>query len=374
MRDIEATELVHDCGRAWAMRTGRDAPDDQALIWEELKAGRLRQGWGYAQEQDLAQVLEREKRIGRENLTEAERGAWRHARFAGSLCGWEEDEMREGDFVLVPNMPTNGVFSICRITGPYRFEIMPDRGDFGHIRPVELLTGPQGVSNAHPLVSSALARSLRSRSRLWWIGNHHLSLAEILSAAKAGKPLQTGSTPLERATSIAWEHLRPELHAISDELGKKLGRTLQGADWESVIQRALTARPWSVEVAHTGGPTERGADLEIRIPNPFTPEFPWLILVQVKDYDGEVSSNVLAQLEDAVQSRAPRPGAPHQVLAVILAVTRAEPSPEMKNELLAMRERLHVPVEVVHGSDLMLALTRGLLAEQELWQNGREPD
>jgi len=44
---------------------------------------------------------------------------------------------------------------LAKVTGPYRYEIDPDRNDFGHIREVELLT-PHGIANISKIVGSGL--------------------------------------------------------------------------------------------------------------------------------------------------------------------------------------------------------------------------
>ena len=57
--------------------------------------------------------------------------------------------MQVGDLVAVLNVPSDGLFTICRITGDYYFEIVEEFGDFGHVRPVEVLT-PNGVLQRSP--------------------------------------------------------------------------------------------------------------------------------------------------------------------------------------------------------------------------------
>ena len=50
-----------------------------------------------------------------------------------------------------------------------------------------------------------------------------------------------------------------------------------------------------MSVHGTGGPHERGADIEIVIPNPFEENQCWIVPVQVKDYEGEVGAEVADQ-------------------------------------------------------------------------------
>ena len=79
----------------------------------------------------------------------------------------------------VPNVPGDGLFTICRITGDYDYQIAREFRDFGHVRPVEVLT-PKGVSNDHDLVNANLRRSFRCQLRLWNITPYRASLDLIL--------------------------------------------------------------------------------------------------------------------------------------------------------------------------------------------------
>ena len=115
--------------------------DEQSVAWlyDELKCGRLRQGWG------------RDGLSLRTPDGEAvEKGAWEEA--YRSLPGWGEPsprrfailqwmlEMEEGSIVVVPKMPTPHEFTIARVNGSYTFSMDEERGDFGHIVPVDPTT------------------------------------------------------------------------------------------------------------------------------------------------------------------------------------------------------------------------------------------
>ena len=157
--------------RAWAMRTSRDSEGHRRYVLGQLGAGVLRQGWGYQPDQDLRVVkaVVDDPTRGWSALSQDQRWTSGHWRMIGELADRPEDAMLTGDVVLVPNMPQNGSFTLCRLTGGYDYATDPAVGDLGHQRPVEVLT-PGGVANDHPLVSAGLRQSLRCRSRLWWIG------------------------------------------------------------------------------------------------------------------------------------------------------------------------------------------------------------
>ena len=112
-----------------------------------------------------------------------------------------------------------------------------------------------------------------------------------------------------------------------------------------------------MSVVRTGGPKERGADLEIVIPNPFEENRDWIVAVQVKDYEGEVGAEVAEQLEDAFESRS-RYG---RVIAVVLLVSNAVASDVLDGRMRELSERFRVSF-VFCGRELFLRLVaRGFL-------------
>jgi hypothetical protein len=146
----------------WVMRT---SPGRRDLIWSEAVAGRLRQGWGWDEAQNLDVIAE----------------AIRHgipldegqhlARRSRKMRTTERDGMRVGDIVVTPNLPAWGDLSVFRITGSYCWDPIDlgieDR--FGHVLPVELLA--ERVDRRSPAVSDALRTMLRPQPRLYWIGH-----------------------------------------------------------------------------------------------------------------------------------------------------------------------------------------------------------
>jgi hypothetical protein len=144
----------------WAMRTSQYRPD---FIWREVMDGRLRQGWGWREEQDLRRIKER-RRLGAE-LGPEERVAWRARR----MLATEPAGMRLGDLVVTQNLPRQGRLSVCRVIGSYAFELpdSPDPEDYGHILPVELVAGD--IDRWDGQVSEALRHAISLRPRLYEI-------------------------------------------------------------------------------------------------------------------------------------------------------------------------------------------------------------
>ena len=334
----------------WAMRTSRDTPEHREFLRQELFEGRLRQGWGGHPEQDLRNIEE----AWRDGipLNNNQALASRHYRMGD---GPVDDYMNHGDVVLVPNMPHDGLFTLVRIQGPYDFKINQEQGDFGHLRPVEVLT-PKGVANEHQLVDAGLRRSLRCRGRLWRISNYSECLEHII---EFDGDLTAGTTAVGRAESIVSDLVSRPIADMAKQLSEALPSELQGSEWEMVVRGALEPL-FPVTVRHTGGPQERGADLEIIISNPFDQERSWIVPVQIKDHEFLEGPGVASTLEDAFRARE---GRDHVVIAVVLLVTDAGPSPELEEEMLQLSETYHVPFIFRGANDFREILARGFLKQ-----------
>lgn len=357
--------------RAWAMRTSREEQSHREFIRKELDSGRLRQGWGYLADQDLRtiQSILDDKSKGWATLSEDQRNAWRHWRMLGEGLHDDGAGMRVGDIVLVPNMPDDRYFSLYRITGPYQYSIDQATitqgfgphcaGDFGHFREVEPLT-PGGVANINNLVSSELRSSLRCRSRLWWLGAHQGSIEAIIAAAASHpEELRKETDHVRRAERNVNLIFRENLDQLAGKIAEPLRSNIRAAEWEPVLRQALLPLLRDVNVVAIGGAGEKGADLEIHFPNPFDWQNPWIVAVQVKDFDGTVPAYVADQLEEAIQARQgdDKSG---QLVAVVLASTNARASDELKSRLDELSATYNVSVSCVHGADFMRVVAQGL--------------
>jgi hypothetical protein len=152
--------------RYWAMRTDQAR---RAFIWAELLDGRLRQGWGYREDQDL-ELLARIRRAGG-TLDAGQQATWRGNRL---LLPTEAGSVSVGDLIVLPHLPRYGAWSIARVTGGYRYQISGQRNatdhaqlDYGHIREVSLLTGPLGIDPEAEGVQAHLRAAMRPRIRMW---------------------------------------------------------------------------------------------------------------------------------------------------------------------------------------------------------------
>jgi hypothetical protein len=144
--------------RYWAMRTDQNRRAD---LWAEIRAGRLRQGWGWDPEMDLQVVAERI--AAGEPMSEWQQQAWGNRKMLTS----QPDGIHVGDLIVVPHMPERRRFSLVRVVGPYQFDGGQVFGDYGHILPVELITDEDGIGYTDARLPLRLQTSLGNRIRLW---------------------------------------------------------------------------------------------------------------------------------------------------------------------------------------------------------------
>lgn len=336
----------------WASRTERGSHE---YFWKELQAGRLRQGWGYADEQDLRKVA----KVPRNERSAEEHETYRHRHMLGEEGGWQE-----GDIVLVPNLPEQGMFALARVTGPYRYEIdkeQGERGDFGHIREVELLT-EHGVANTSEIVGSGIRKTLGNRSRVWRPSAGAAEFEHVLKHANDPEQIKR-STETQRAERALARATEAATDALQRSFSEGLSRALGNAEWERVIALALRSHYPTARVEATGGPTEQGSDVTVEVPDPFGGPS-WVIVVQVKDYEGEVGPHVAGQLRQAIQSygqEADDENEGKRVVSAVLASTNASPSRALLEETSKIKDETGVPVTIVHGDALMELILRGLV-------------
>ena len=346
--------------RAWMMRTTRMSEAYRNLIFTSLKEHKtLRQGWAWQDNQNL-RILQQKRQRG-ESFDDAEQAAWRNNTMLGEEAGRGDDAMLEGDLILLPNVPQNGTFSICRILkGGYQFEEDSPHPDFRHLLPAELVGFP--IANSNKAISAHLRSKLKARGRI--IRLHELA-EEIAKLSKmTERDANTVSSSVDRVMTIAQERLKSNADVFAEELTSIFNSYLQAAEWEVVIREGISPLVSDVEVRHTGGASERGADLEIRFPNPFEPNRSWVVVVQVKDFTGEIGSDYADQLEWAFTSRK---NDGDVVIEALLVTTNARPSKELKERLEALRIKHNIEFRVIEGPALMRGLSKGFLKTLDLF-------
>ena len=333
----------------WASRIQTDYRN---YFWSELQEGRLRQGWGYDPGQDLRIV----ETLPWDQRSEAQQEVYRQRRMLDGEDGWQV-----GDIILVPHVPESGMFALVEVTGPYRFEIASGQGDFGHIREVRLLT-PNGVANTSQIVGSALRSTLRTASRIWRVWDRDAEFERIIEHANDPEVVKH-STEVQRTEKVLGTAMEKAVKALQSSFKKDLNDALGKAEWENVIALTLRSHFPTAEVVHTGGPSEQGADVTIEIPDPFGGPT-WVIVIQIKDYEGEVGPEVAAQLRQAIKAyrqEADGKNEGKRVVSAVLASTNASASDALREEASRIKNETGVPVTVIHGDALMKLILRGVV-------------
>lgn len=254
--------------------------DEIPFFLGELEQGRLRQGWGGAG-QDL-----RDQSI--------DRSTHRNQRM--------RKEVKMGDVLLVPRLPTWDRVAIVEaaedwIDG-YRFEVPPQKGDYGHIFPARLI---KSFSREAQAVSGDLRAALRCRSRFWnmdWYGQDIEALR-----GESEEALTTPISDEKRQGNAVEEAFRQAFSAekFGKEVYERLNREFDNTRWEDVLVRVLETRyPAPCKVQRVGGPKESEHGTDILISLPGVGEGPLhAIAVQVKDFEGKVQIDPVDQIAKA---------------------------------------------------------------------------
>ncbi len=346
--------------RYWAIRTDRD---NKTLLLNELKQGRLRQGWGYDHKQDL-RLIKKEIDKGDkwwERLSKAQRQVLPHHRMLSSF----EDSVHINDRVVVPNLPENGSFIIVEVTGEYYFEPLQlskndDNNelveDYGHTLPIRVLTD-KGINKYADHVHADIRSTLRTPMRMWNLDRYSNELENILEKYEMGIDFSTPTTGQSRLET-AWDNsLSKANQMLQEQLGSELDKRFRAAEWEEPIINALKKLYQSADVKGVGGPHEHGADIIVTIPNYFD-ALPWLIIIQVKNYVGVINTQVLDQLRTAYNKY----GVDGKVLALVAMTTAVKASEDFAKAQEKLSTELDIPVSLVLRNNLLELMAEGFIS------------
>ena len=352
----------------WAMRFD---VRNRELLLEELKKGKLRQGWGYSPELDLRRIKERRKRG--ESLSPEQEDVWRRQR---RMLTGEEGGIRKGDIIIIPNMPEDGMFMIVEVTGDYEYDplqleesqqVSGFEQDYGHVLPVKILT-PEGVNKYAGPVSADIRRTLRARNRLWNIYHLKDDVENILHTYQERRDeLLKLLTTNERIHS-AIDKLYQEIYdKFRDNILGELNKKIHAAEWEEVIAEALQNLYPGAEVERTGGPYEHGMDIVVRIPNFFYIEEQdmgsapyWTIGVQVKNYWDTIGPEVLRQIEEALKY-AQTALAEDKLIHLVIITTADQASEDLLKGAGELAQRSGVPITILTKEKLAELLAKSFI-------------
>ena len=294
------------------------------FLHDELKAGRLRQGWSYRDDLSLTTIQER--RNSEASLNDRQQAAWKR-------CKDMVTRITAGDIVVVKNVPDGQHFGLARVVGEYHFDISDETGDQGHVLPVEYIGAYHKNAEEVPTpMVRALNREQHPIRRTLKHKESVIALSEIdPNTAKKPEPF--------KAMLDGW---RSELSGQVRELAHD---SLKHRTAERLVLEML--RNDGLNVDWTAGPNELGADLETEVDHGYG--LSTNIAIQVKFHSGtERQLRGLKQIEQAFEERS--------VDAGLLVTFADELSDEVEEYLTAIKHQYRQNIDVLYGEELYTRL------------------
>jgi hypothetical protein len=254
-----------------------------SFIWKELKEGRLRQGWGWDEGQNLKNFKKDE-------------GAARNKPMLN---------VKKGDILLVPHLPEWNYVAIVEATEDwdigYKFEISKETGDHGHIFPARYIK-KFVRDNKH--VTGNLRAILKIMLRFCDAYRCREDIEELLKTDE--KDLLGEQNRKDRfETSI--EDVFYEMFNIkgfSENIYKKFNEQFAREEWEFALVHGLKKIFPFYDIERVGGrkESEHGTDILIKMSGIIAGS-KYAIAIQVKDYGSPVTNedvkNAIKQISKA---------------------------------------------------------------------------
>ena len=246
---------------------------NQDFFFKELQQGRLRQGWGYAENQKLPET---EDSGARKNLS-------------------IYHNVKEGDILLIPRLPDWGSVAIVEATQDwddkekgYKFEIDDEKKDYGHIFPAKYI----GCFNRHGKdVSGNIQSTLKARNRFWNISRFSEDIEKIIKNLEGNRE---STSVIENIKNIVSEQVKFyfDLKRFSEKVIDEYNRKFTASQWEEVIKNILEKIYPGYEIERIGGSKEEkhGTDILVTISG-FSNLEKYNIAMQVKNYNDVISDN-----------------------------------------------------------------------------------
>lgn len=277
---------------------------NQDFFFKELQQGRLRQGWGYAENQKLPETKDSG---ARKNLS-------------------MYHNVKKGDILLIPRLPDWGSVAIAEAAEDwnneekgYRFEIDDEKKDFGHI----FLANYIGCFNRHGKdVSGNIQSTLKARNRFWNISRLSEDVEKIMKNLEGNKE---STSVIENIKNIVSEQVKSHfnLKGFSEKVIDEYNRKFTASQWEEVIKNILEKIYPGYEIERIGGSKEEkhGTDVLVNVRGISEN---YNIAIQVKNYKGEISDENINIIIDQVKKAEEYGWEDGKLIDKILVITPAK--------------------------------------------------
>lgn len=277
---------------------------NQDFFFKELQQGRLRQGWGYAENQKLPETKDSG---ARKNLS-------------------MHDKVKKGDILLIPRLPDWGSVAIAEAAEDwkegYKFEIDDEKKDYGHIFPAKYI----GCFNRHGKdVSGNIQSTLKARNRFWNISRLSEDVEKIMQNLEENKE---STSVIENIKNIVSEKVKTyfDLKECCDQIVDEYNKKFTASQWEEVLKNVLEKIYPEYEIEKTGGmkEEEHGTDILVNVPGISISES-YNIAIQVKNYEGKISDeNIDIIIEQVNKAKGYKWENNGKLIDQILVITSAE--------------------------------------------------
>ena len=247
-------------------------------LYNEIRHGRLRQGWGAhglaLAQSDGEQVNKRQWEAAYREVGWGDLGpnSKRYAILTRML------QLDAGCIVVVPKMPTPNRFTIARVNDKYRFELADDRKDFGHIIPVD----PKNIrvfnyraDDDAFLVSGLFSRANHRPAVTFCASTKHV---EAMLRLLKRESRQTAKSENELFQAPVDQAFKAAARSLQDQI-----KTWDGGRFEKAVRHAFREQGYQVKDGHRHYDRQGGdADIVALPPARYGFFQPEEIAVQVK--------------------------------------------------------------------------------------------
>ncbi|PSU88958.1 hypothetical protein C0W42_11530 [Photobacterium kishitanii] len=261
----------------WGYRIDKTKID---FFRQELAEGKLRQGWGWDDEQNLRQLT-------------MDSGARRNLPIFRKV--------KKGDILLVPRLPTWNEVAIVEATQDfdegYDFSIHPELEDFGHIFPARLI---KSFNRANTNVLGDLRASLKQVNRFWNMSHCKDSIEALINHDEL---LIDSIGFSNRFNNLLTDNISKSLEQTNfyNSFYQQMNEQFSNEEWEyALVEGIRKILPEPILVERTGGIAEKdhGTDILITLPGLLGKSYG--IAIQVKDYRGLMKNDgAIKQIQKA---------------------------------------------------------------------------